>query len=576
MPRALWSLRLLLIFSILLVPSFAFPHHASADTGSASDDFNRADGGLGSAWAAVSDGGMSISSQRVIGVAGATTGDIRTGETYGSDQFSQVEVTSTQLSGGQWVGPAVRLQNGGQNGYAGIYFWNFGSPQLMLFVRKAGGWQQLGATGTGPLTAGTQLRITAAGSTISLSENGVQKLSASDATVTGGAPGIVAHENSTADNWTGGGADSSGTGGSGGTASYSVGGTVSGLSGTVVLQDNGGDDLSVDADGPFTFATSVAGGAGYQVTVKTNPSGQACTVSNGSGTVSGSDVTGVTVACADSSGSGSGSSGGSASDDFNRADGGLGSAWAAVSDGGMSISSQRVIGVAGATTGDIRTGETYGSDQFSQVEVTSTQLSGGQWVGPAVRLQNGGQNGYAGIYFWNFGSPQLMLFVRKAGGWQQLGATGTGPLTAGTQLRITAAGSTISLSENGVQKLSASDATVTGGAPGIVAHENSTADNWTGGGADSSGTGGSGGTASYSVGGTVSGLSGTVVLQDNGGDDLSVDADGPFTFATSVAGGAGYQVTVKTNPSGQACTVSNGSGTVFRLRCHRCDGGLRG
>ena len=243
-------MRLLLIFSILLVPLFAFPHNASADTVTASDDFNRADGGLGSSWAAVSDGGMSISSQRVIGVAGATRGDIRTGEAYGSDQFSQVEVTSTQLSGGQWVGPAVRLQNGGQDGYAGIYFWNFGSPQLMLFVRKGGSWQQLGATGTGPLAAGTQLRITAAGSTISLSVNGVQELSATDAAVTGGAPGIMAHENSAADNWTGGGAASSGTGGSGGATSYSVGGTVSGLSGTVVLQDNGGDDLSVDAEWP--------------------------------------------------------------------------------------------------------------------------------------------------------------------------------------------------------------------------------------------------------------------------------------------------------------------------------------
>ena len=38
--------------------------------------------------------------------------------------------------------------------------------------------------------------------------------------------------------------------------SFSVGGSVSGLSGTVVLQDNGGDDLSVTANGSFTFATS--------------------------------------------------------------------------------------------------------------------------------------------------------------------------------------------------------------------------------------------------------------------------------------------------------------------------------
>ena len=34
-----------------------------------------------------------------------------------------------------------------------------------------------------------------------------------------------------------------------------------GLSGTVVLQDNGGDDLSVSSGGPFTFATPVVGAA---------------------------------------------------------------------------------------------------------------------------------------------------------------------------------------------------------------------------------------------------------------------------------------------------------------------------
>ncbi len=40
--------------------------------------------------------------------------------------------------------------------------------------------------------------------------------------------------------------------------------------------------------------------------------------------------------------------------------------------------------------------------------------------------------------------------------------------------------------------------------------------------------------ATYSVGGTVSGLSGSVVLQDNGGDDLTVSANGPFAFATQL------------------------------------------
>ena len=85
-------------------------------------------------------------------------------------------------------------------------------------------------------------------------------------------------------------------------ASFSVGGTVSGLSGTVVLQDNGGDDLSLTANGSFTFATKLAGGAAYSVTVKTNPSGQTCTVSGGSGTVAAANVTSVAVSCAANSG----------------------------------------------------------------------------------------------------------------------------------------------------------------------------------------------------------------------------------------------------------------------------------
>src|SRR5205085_2471497 len=79
---------------------------------------------------------------------------------------------------------------------------------------------------------------------------------------------------------------------------FTVGGTVSGLSGTVVLQDNGADNLTVTADGPFTFATALAPGGAYAVTVKTNPTGQTCTVTNGSGTMGSANVTNVAVSCA--------------------------------------------------------------------------------------------------------------------------------------------------------------------------------------------------------------------------------------------------------------------------------------
>ncbi len=87
------------------------------------------------------------------------------------------------------------------------------------------------------------------------------------------------------------------SGGGDGISDYSIGGTVSGLSGTVVLQNNGGDNLSITADGAFTFSTALADGSGYNITVKIQPDGQTCRVSNGTGIISGEDVTDVTVTC---------------------------------------------------------------------------------------------------------------------------------------------------------------------------------------------------------------------------------------------------------------------------------------
>jgi len=84
--------------------------------------------------------------------------------------------------------------------------------------------------------------------------------------------------------------------GGGRVTKFTVGGTVTNLNGTVVLQNNGGDDLTVSANGPFTFATAIKRGGSYAVTVKTQPAGQSCKVANGSGPVT-EDVTNVGVAC---------------------------------------------------------------------------------------------------------------------------------------------------------------------------------------------------------------------------------------------------------------------------------------
>src|SRR5271167_2898113 len=80
-----------------------------------------------------------------------------------------------------------------------------------------------------------------------------------------------------------------------------IGGTLSGLApgASVILQDNGGDALTLSASGPFTFKPPVTGPTdAYAVTLNTQPTApnQICTVANGSGTAT-ANVTNVAVTC---------------------------------------------------------------------------------------------------------------------------------------------------------------------------------------------------------------------------------------------------------------------------------------
>jgi hypothetical protein len=78
---------------------------------------------------------------------------------------------------------------------------------------------------------------------------------------------------------------------------YTVGGTLTGLPAgdTVTLQDNGSDDLTLSTNGTFTFSTALPDGHAYSVTVSGTSGGRptTCTLTNGSGTISGANVTNV-------------------------------------------------------------------------------------------------------------------------------------------------------------------------------------------------------------------------------------------------------------------------------------------
>src|SRR5713226_5734724 len=84
-------------------------------------------------------------------------------------------------------------------------------------------------------------------------------------------------------------------------ATYTVGGTITGLSGSgLVLNSDFGGDLAVSASGSFTFGTRLPDGSAFNVGVKNQPTSspaQVCQVANGTGTIATANVTNVDVTC---------------------------------------------------------------------------------------------------------------------------------------------------------------------------------------------------------------------------------------------------------------------------------------
>jgi hypothetical protein len=80
---------------------------------------------------------------------------------------------------------------------------------------------------------------------------------------------------------------------------FTVGGTVTGLVGSAVLQLNGAADLTISALGTYAVPAAISAGTAYTVTVKTQPGApaQVCTVTRGTGTVLTGNVTNVDIAC---------------------------------------------------------------------------------------------------------------------------------------------------------------------------------------------------------------------------------------------------------------------------------------
>ncbi|HLW84627.1 MAG TPA: hypothetical protein VKR60_05380 [Candidatus Sulfotelmatobacter sp.] len=323
--------------------------------------------------------------------------------------------------------------------------------------------------------------------------------------------------------------------------SYTIGGAVSGLnSGTsVTLLDNGGDALKVTANGTFTFTTPVASGSAYKVTVSVQPTGETCTVTGGSGKVVSSNVTTVAVACAPKTFSIGGSvSGLNTGSSVTLLDNG-GDALTVTANGTFTFKTKVASGKAyNVTVGTQPTGETCtvtgGSGTVGTKNVTTVKVV----CSSATKFTIGGS--VSGL---NTGTSVTLL----DNGGDALTATANGTFTFKTPL---ASGATYSVTvgtEPTGETCSVTNGSGTVGSANVtnVAVACTTP-------------------PTFTIGGSVSGLnSGTsVTLLDNGGDALTVTANGTFVFKTKIASGATYSVTVGTEPTGESCAVTNGSGTV--------------
>jgi hypothetical protein len=325
-----------------------------------------------------------------------------------------------------------------------------------------------------------------------------------------------------------------------------VGGTVQGLANgaSLVVADNGGNDDTVTANGTFTFSTPLAVGSAYAVTVVSQPTSpsQTCAVTSGSGTVGAANVTSVVVTCTTDAFPVGGTVSGLTSGTLVLANSG-GDPLTLDASGAFAFSSA----VASGATYDVTVLQ-QPSDSGSPCTVSGgSGVIGAAAVTSVVVNCTPGTFTVGGTVTGLAGGESLALEDNGTG---SLFVTGNGsftfaaPLSAGSAYDVTVEGNP-STPVAETCTVSKGSGTVSSNVTDVVVACTE---------------------ETFPVGGTLSGLmaGNSVVLQDNGGDNLTLTANGAFAFDTSVSSGGGYSVTVQSEPANppETCTVIGGAGTV--------------
>lgn len=181
----------------------------------ASDDYNRANSAdLGTTWdtqTGTSAMRVNTNAARNIGT-GTMSAETWNANTFGNDQFAQGTAaneleTQAGLGSEYGIGPAVRMSTADQSKYAAIISADAARDLQLLKFDGTGVITVLGTYTAGTPALGDVIRIEAQGTTIRVLQNGVERISVTDSTLTSGRVGLCGRQSvnqPALDDWSGG------------------------------------------------------------------------------------------------------------------------------------------------------------------------------------------------------------------------------------------------------------------------------------------------------------------------------------------------------------------------------------
>ncbi|HYM78381.1 MAG TPA: hypothetical protein VE377_20575 [Candidatus Dormibacteraeota bacterium] len=301
---------------------------------------------------------------------------------------------------------------------------------------------------------------------------------------------------------------------------------TTGLVGTLVVQDSKLDSLTFTTNTTKTFASKYASGSTYSVTIQTQPTGQTCTLgSNASGTITANTT--VTATC--------------------------------ISNFTISVTATGLVGTLAVqdSKSDTLNFTTNNTQTFA-----STYASGSTYS-VTIQTQPTGQT---------------CTLSSNASGTITANTTVTATCVSNFTISVTATGlvgtlavqdsksDTLTFTTSSTQTFATAYAS--GSAYSVTIQTQPTGQTCTLG-SNASGTITANTTvtatcvSNFTISVAVTGLTGTLVMQDSKLDTLTFTTDNTQTFASTYASGSSYTVSVQTQPNGQTCTLSsNASGTI--------------